>query len=214
MKKPFITLFILLIAVVGNAQTAADLFKSDGPKVTWLGVDYSHVKLIGDFSEYGTSGDKSAVEIRDKFFSSWNNLILAEPKKYDIAGMLNKTDVTNDIAMIMKINNKADVEDMEVYDDPNYTLEDIKKFIAEYDTQGKDGIGVAFIAESMNKNSMEAYYHFVAINMNTKELLVHDRLLGKPMGFGLRNYWAGSIYSVIKDVKKSQYKKWKKQYAK
>ena len=214
MRKPFITLFILLIAVVGNAQTASDLFKSDGPKITWLGVDYSHVKLIGDFSEFGTSGDKNAVEIRDKFFGSWNNLVLAEPKKYDIAGMLNKSDVTNDIAMIMKINNKADVEDMEVYDNPNYTDADIKRFVAQYDTKGKDGIGVAFVAESLNKNATEAYYHFVAINMNTGELLIQKRLRGAPGGFGLRNYWAGSMYSVIKDIKKSQYKKWKKEYAK
>src|SRR5690554_3039766 len=93
MKKPLITFFILLFSVVSNAQTASDLFKSDGPQIIWLGVDYSNVKLIGDFSEFGTSGIKNTVEIRDKFFPSWNNLILAEPKKYDIAGMLNKSDV-------------------------------------------------------------------------------------------------------------------------
>jgi|SRR5690554_6897781 len=212
MKKPLITFFILLFSVVSNAQTASDLFKSDGPQIIWLGVDYSNVKLIGDFSEFGTSGIKNTVEIRDKFFPSWNNLILAEPKKYDIAGMLNKSDVKNDIGMVMKLNNNADVENMEAYDNPEYTVEDIKKFIAAYDTQGKEGIGVALIAECLNKNATEAYYHFVAINMKTKELLVHDRLIGKPGGFGLRNYWAGSIYSIVKDVKKTRYKKWKKEY--
>ena len=214
MKKQTITLFLLLFAVIVNAQTASDLFKSDGVKVTWLGVDYSHAKLIGDFSDFGSSGDKSTVQIRDQYFARWNNLILAEPKKYDIAGMLNKSDVVNDIGMISKLNLKADVENMEADDNPDYTLEDIKKFIAEYNTEGKDGIGVVFVAESMNKNAVEAYYHFVAINMKTKELLLHERLRGAPMGFGLRNYWAGSIYAVIKDIKKSYYKKWKKEYAK
>ncbi|MFT4679987.1 MAG: hypothetical protein ACI9HG_002106, partial [Flavobacteriales bacterium] len=35
----------------------------------------------------------------------------------------------------------------------------------------------------------------------------------KPMGFGLRNYWAGSIYSVIKQIKSSEYMSWKRHHA-
>jgi hypothetical protein len=44
--------------------------------------------------------------------------------------------------------------------------------------------------------------------MKTKELLIHERLKEKPSGFGLRNYWAGSIYRVIKEIKKNCYNVW------
>ena len=81
-----------------------------------------------------------------------------------------------------------------------------------YNTEGKKGVGVFFLAESLNKNTREGCFHFIAMDMKTKELLIHERLLGKPKGFGLRNYWAGSIYSVIKKIKKKRYKVWMKQF--
>ncbi len=36
---------------------------------------------------------------------------------------------------------------MEDYNNPKYTHEDITKFVNEYDTQGKSGIGVVKIQE-------------------------------------------------------------------
>jgi len=212
MKKQFITFFLLLFSVIGNSQTAEDIFKSSDVKISWLGIDFSHVKLIGDFSEFSGAGEKSFVQIRDQYFRQWNNLILAEPQKYDIKGMLRKGDIYDDIEMLMKINYKSAIENMESYNTPNYTTDSIEDFIAPYDIENKEGIGVLFIAESLNKNTKEAYFHFVAINMKTKKLLIHERLRGVPVGFGLRNYWAGSIYYVINDIKKVHYKNWKKKF--
>ena len=97
---------------------------------------------------------------------------------------------------------------MESYNTPNYSKKDIETFVSLYDTKEKSGIGILFLAESLNKSMKEAYYHFVAIDMKTKEILFHERLRGKPKGFGLRNYWAGSIYSVIKEIKNEWYKVW------
>ena len=64
------------------------------------------------------------------------------------------------------------------------------------------------MAESLNKSLKEAYFHFVAIDMKTKKILIYDRLREKPKGFGLRNYWAGSIYRFIKEIKKERYDIW------
>jgi len=209
MKKQIIIILLLSFSIANFAQTAGDLFKTGDAKIIWLGVVFSHVKLIGitDIGEVSTS------EIRDKYFRQWNYLILSEPDKYDINGMLYRWDISSDIEMVMNLNAKTNLENMETYNAPQYTKEDIEGFVKEFDLNEKEGIGVLFLAECLNKIKTEAYFHFVAINMNTKEVLLHERLRGVPSGFGLRNYWAGAIYRIIKDIKSTYYKNWKRQYS-
>jgi hypothetical protein len=57
---------------------------------------------------------------------------------------------------------------------------------------------------------MEAWYHFVAIDMRTSNVLLHDRLRGEPSGIGLRNYWANSFHKVIRNIRDYYYWEWKK----
>ena len=213
-------IIILILSIYGShgiSQEAKDLFRASDVQFYWLGVDFSHVKLIGDFAEFISAGDKNAVEIRNRYFPKWNNLILAEPSKYDIKGMLRKGELVYEIGMISNLNANAPIEDMEAYNNPKYSRDDIAKWVESYPTEEvsvstNKAIGIVFIAEALNKSSVEAYYHFVAMNLNTKEILIHDRLRGEPAGFGLRNYWAGSIYKVIKIIEKTKYKSWKAKY--
>ena len=210
--KSLLFFIILSFSNLFHAQEALDLFKVSEHKISWLGIDFSHVKLIGGFTQFSGAGSQSVVDIRDDFFPSWNNLVLAEPDKYDLKGMLRKGEVIYDISMIMNINSTCPVEEMEDQNTPNYTLENIKEFVSLYPIESKTGIGILLIAESLNKNAQEAHFHFVAINMSTKEILIHERLRGEPTGFGLKNYWAGSIYRIMKDIRDSHYQKWKSKY--
>jgi hypothetical protein len=212
MKKQFVTVLLLLIALVGESQTAKDLFRPGNVEIRWLGIDFSHVKLIGDFSQFYGAGEKSNIQIRDNYFASWNRLILTEPDKYDIKRMLMKDVIVYDLEMLTEINSLAPVETMESYNFTNYSEKDIIDFVSLYDIEDKQGIGILFLAESLNKTTEEAFFHFIAISLETKELLIHERLRGKPRGFGLRNYWAGSIHSVIKKITKERYKVWMKQF--
>ncbi len=213
MKHAILFVTLILSSLNGYNQTVQDLFTSSDVKISYLGVDFSHVKLIGDFSQFEDAGQKSSVQIRDKYFPGWNKLILSEPDKYDIKGMLRKGEIFNDLDMVMDKNAEAGLEDMEAYNNPNYSKEDIEKYISEYKFSDNNGIGIIFIAECLDKNSQEAYFHFVAINKESKELLIHERLRGEPRGFGLKNYWAGAIYDVIKSIRNVHYKKWKRRYS-
>ena len=56
MKK--LCLLFLLLSCAGNSQTVNDLFHESDVKITWLGIDFSHVKLIGDFAEFFEAGEK------------------------------------------------------------------------------------------------------------------------------------------------------------
>jgi hypothetical protein len=211
MKKHLFTFFILLSAISVKSQVIQDLFQQSDVQISWLGVDFSHVKLIGSYAEFLEAGEKNSMQIRELYFPAWNKVILNEREKYDISGMLNKSEIYYDIDMITGINAQANTDEMESYKAPKYTDEEIQAFVSQYDLTGKEGIGVLFIAECLNKSAYEGWFHFVAINMKSKEVLFHRRLLGVPKGFGLRNYWANSIYQIMIDIKSYYFKKWKMQ---
>ena len=71
-------------------------------------------------------------------------------------------------------------------------------------------LSTVFIAECLNKNAVEAWYHFVAIDMIAGKVLLHERLRGQPSGFGFRNYWANSVHKVIRNIRDYYYWEWKK----
>jgi hypothetical protein len=198
-------------ATASFSQTAEDLFKTNEMKISWLGIDFSHVNLIGRFSNF--TGDKSSWEIKHVYFPAWNKAIVDEREKYDIKGMLRKDVIYYDVDMIGMINEHAPLEDLESYNTPRYTQEDIIKFVSAYNTEGKTGIGVALIAETLNKAENESYFHFIAINLSNKEVLIHQRLRGEPGGLGFRNYWAGAILDVMRQIDENYYKLWRSEYA-
>src|SRR6202000_859145 len=131
------------------AQTAEDLFKV-GP-LRYMGIDFSHVKLIGDFSQFTGTGETTLASIRNTYFPAWNTLFVEEPEKYDLKSMLRKDDIRFDLDMVTALNAKTPFETMEATKTPVYTRDDIQKFIRNYSTKSSEGIAVLFVAESMNK---------------------------------------------------------------
>lgn len=212
MKRKFIICILSLCTISTNSQTVNQLFKHGEVNITWLGIDFSHVRIIGDFSQFSTYGERSTTQIRDKYFPGWNHLFIAYPKKYNIRGMLRQNDINFELNLFTSINSKAPLDSIESFNVPNYSIENIRKFVSEYRIENKEGIGVFLIAECLNKPDVEAIFHFVAINMKTKEILIHERLKGKPSGLGVSNYWASAIYDVIKVITKKYYKIWLKKY--
>jgi hypothetical protein len=211
MKKTLLLSLVLLISTFSvQGQNISDLFSKSDTKIYWLGIDFSHVKLIGDFTQFAEAGSVGAVTIKNKYFSGWNDLILNESKKYDIVGMFRKPNIYFQTNGISTINSNSETESMEADTEPNYKKEDIQSFIKSYDFGAKDGIGLLFVAESLNKRTESGKYHFVAINLTNNEILLHDVFVGKAGGFGLRNYWARSYYEVINEIRDQKYKAWKK----
>ena len=86
--------------------------------------------------------------------------------------------------------------------DTNYTLseEQIKQIVKALPTQNKPGIGLVIIAKLLNKAEAYGSYQVVFFNTDTKEIIQDWATGGKARGFGLRNYWAGSIYKVINNL--------------
>jgi len=199
MKKLFLIFTVLSYA--SSIQAQSNPFEN-GERVTWLGVDFSHVKLIGEFSEFSGAGEKSPRQIRDQYFESWNMVPINEQEKYDFSEMIGGNDIYYDFEMVFALNEKTNIEELKSYNEPHYSKEDIIGFTKSYDFVDKNGIGIVFIAETLNKSKVRAIYHFVIIDMGTKTLMDYKTVTAKPGGFTLRNYWAGSIHNAIKIIGK------------
>ena len=71
---------------------------------------------------------------------------------------------------------------------------------AETPAEFKVAFGLVIIAKLLNKAEAYGSYQVVFFNTDTKEIIQDWATGGKARGFGLRNYWAGSIYKVINNL--------------
>lgn len=212
MRKFLVILSISLFCITGYSQSIQEFFNKD-IQVTWLGLDYTNCKIIGEWSQFNGAGEYGASEIRDKYFPAWNHLVLSEPDKYDLKSMIRQENIYIDIEMIMSKNAEVSIRNLEAYNPPNYDLDQIQEFVKNYDLDGRSGLGMVFINEYMSKYENFAVFHFVLLDMSTKEILLHQKCKGEPRGFGIRNYWAGSLHEVMGQIRKTHYPKWKRKYA-
>jgi hypothetical protein len=209
----FITTCIVSLLTIfsGFSQTVKDIF-NPSTQITWFGIDYSHSKIIGSVGSFGGKSPISAQELRDNYYPAWNHLILDEPEKFNLQRMIHRSSVTKDLTVIKHLNAVTSLDSIEAPVTPYYTPTEIQHFISTYPIEGKTGIGLVFITESMNKISDEAIYHVVFFNIQTKEILLQERLKGASGGIGLRNYWANSYAKVMGYIREDAYYKWQKQY--
>jgi hypothetical protein len=194
----------IVIPVAAGSLKAADVFLPEKNTFYWLGVDYSHVKMQVELEP---------EVVKNQYFAAWNKLLLDEADKYNFKRMLKLKAIQNDISVITSINAQVNTSDMKATSAPDYSIGAITSFVNSYPSFGLNGIGIVFIAEFLNKQQKEGYYHVVAFNLANNEVLLVEKMRGEPGGAGFRNYWAGSILAVIEQFEK-QYKDLKIKYSK
>ncbi|MDU1890206.1 MAG: hypothetical protein E6767_05910 [Dysgonomonas sp.] len=190
MKKTALVLGILLMSVFSYAQNK-DVLK-DIQKIRFYGVDFSKAKV------YGAKETPSQFKIA---FEEINNLFLSEPKKFNVEKYMNKTNMGVEVDGVKDRIKQINLDDIqttsEQYELSNADLQSIVKAIPTKD----ETTGVIYIAELLNKPKNRGYYHIVFFNPQTKEIIDTWKADGKAQGFGVRNFWAGSIYKMMKDFK-------------
>ncbi|MEP6845628.1 MAG: hypothetical protein ABI861_06480 [Panacibacter sp.] len=187
------------------AQTFKDFFSQE-TNITYLGIDFTDVKVIGHT-------DVEVGDLVERQFSSINQLVLNEPKKFDLIKAFHKGSVESDISFVNAMNKKirdTKISSVNTADEKRFTSATIDKMVKAYDFGNKKGIGVMFIMESLSKVSERASMYVTFIDMSNRKVLYTERMVEKVGGFGLRNYYAKSIYEVLDDIGKSKYKDWKK----
>lgn len=208
MKRVVAFLSIVAIAIIGltqsaYAQTAKEIFNSTETPVTYLGIDFTQARLIND-------AGASATDLKEKHFPGINQVVINEPQKYDLVKAFRKP-ITNDISVTEKVNATIDADKIKSSNSSDETRLDaaaIQKVVNQYDLGGKKGAGLVFIMEGLNKPGAKGSMYVTFIDMATRKVIFTERMTGKAGGFGYKNYWAKSVFEVLKDIEKSKYKEW------
>ena len=204
--------FLWLVAIAGLlqpvfSQTAKEIFNSGTP-ITYLGVDFTQARLIND-------AGASATDLKEKHFPGINQVVINEPKKYDLEKAF-KTTITSDISVTEKVNATIEADKIKSSsssDENRLDAAAIQNVVNQYDVSGKKGVGLVFIMEGLNKPGAKGSMYVTFIDMPSKKVLFTERMTGKAGGFGYKNFWAKSVYEVLEDIQKSKYKEWKNKNA-
>lgn len=183
--KRIIFVFVAFLTVwSGRAQSLSEMPKP----LRVYGVDFSLVKIYG--------AAESSFEFADAF-QRINMLLLSEPEKYNFERFLHCPVATVDIKSVRQNNASGDYAaqfDREI----RIGEAELQTLVNGYDFDATEGTGVILVALLLDKTQAKAAYDVVFFDIPTRKLLAVHRMSGKAGGFGLRNYWARSVYEVLK----------------
>lgn len=206
-KMTLLLLASLFVVVNSQAQTLKEFFTTNTP-LTYLGVDFTQARVIGE-------AVTDANDIRDRFYSGINNVIIGEPKKYDLAAAFH-AEINSDLEAVKKRNAAINIDQIKSSNTADFNrlkTADIDKLVKGFDFDGKKGVGLLFVMDGMSKAEEAANVYVTLVDMGSKKVLLTEKMEGKAGGFGFRNYWVHTIYEVLKDIKKGKYNEWKKKAA-
>jgi hypothetical protein len=166
----------------------------------WLGLDYSQVKYIPEWSEEGSTHDTTSAAGIKKFMPAWNYLFRTEPKKYDPAMAAHRANVGFALDVTEKANNAitADLIAKKNEVPKPLTEQNIADLVKNYDYEGKTGVGMLFFITTMDKGKGEEGAWVTFVDMNSKTLLYTTYLTGKIGGNGFRNHWADATFRILR----------------
>lgn len=201
-------IILLFFAIAVNSIVYSQVEKVyNTENFVWCGLDYSNVRCIGP------AGFNDPEAIKNKYFDAWNQLVLNEASKYDLEEAYDKSQ-TVDLSVVNRRNDLPVVGEFVINEPYAFDGDQLKKIISDYALKSlKEGLGLVYVVEALNKTTQRAAIHTVFFDIATKEILWSRRFEAPAGGFGFRNYWARPIYEVIKDSKKVM-KKAKKDYFK
>ena len=209
MKSRINAIMLVILMACGSRiygqYTRTDIFTV--PELTWFGLDFSMVRLIGP------DGFTDPKAIKEIYFMDMNNLVRLEPDKYDLKKAFHKEKVGIDLNVVKERNLLPEMDQIIVPAGTVYYLEDrnISDIIKEYTPEATEGIGVVFIMESLNKPEEKGYMWVTFFDMASKEVLFAQKMVGVAGGFGWRNYWARTFYNVLKEIGKTRFEAWSQQ---
>lgn len=213
MKKIVFLFLVINISLFSQVNKSA-IF---GDELVWYGVDFSKAKFVGEISNKEGTGQKPEGEIKSKYIPAWNMIVVYEPNKYNVAKFFKKSHVFNDLNPVIKHNEDIDETKITSYNEYKFDKpeETVTQIVASYSAGEKtEGLGLVFIVESYNKTKELGTYYLTFFDIASKQIIYAEKNSEIPAGIGLKNYWASTIYKVMKRVEDSRYYAWKSKFGK
>lgn len=160
--------------------------------VYFYGVDFTHCKVF--------SSHETPAAFADAFHAI-NDVLYNEAAKYDFSRLLGRryeyyTEVIHDCLQQCDFSNLTARS-------PYVEALDIKSIVENYNLPQAEGKGFVLIAKLLNKASESGTYYLVYFDVASRQILYQFEATTEAGGFGLRNYWATTIYQICK---KSRYR--------
>lgn len=108
-----------------------------------------------------------------------------------------------------ELNNKIDVDACMTPNPGKIEKSEIDGMVKRYAGEKKEGIGLSFVIENFNKGTQTADVYITFFDIASGKILLCEKMNGKAMGIGMRNYWAGAIKDILKKIDEREYKNWK-----
>jgi len=122
-------------------------------------------------------------------------------------------DAIRNIEITDAVNKKVDSENINSHTSPKNKFDQskIQELVNAYNTDEIEAkYAVSFIIHSFDKADENAIIYVTLFDPKTKKVLWLKEMEGAPSGFGYKSYWVGTVYDVIKTIKKKN-KKWAKE---
>ncbi len=187
-------LFIAGMVPIAGAQSLKSVFSDSETPLVYLGIDFSKARLLDN----GNPND-----IRDRLYTSINQLIVNEPKKYDLKSAFRKSNINYDMGAVMKNYANVNLNDIISTNSADYNRlkeADISAIVKSLDLSGKEGVGLLFVMEAMKKidKKGEAAIWVTFVDMKTKKVLkMKQNERTNSMAIGLLNNWESVVKRMI-----------------
>lgn len=155
------------------------------------GVDFAQTKVFG------------AIETPREFetaFIGINNLLYAEPKKYNFSDVFDTSnyEICSDV-MIERLQ-KANISSLRVRS-AAIPIFDVPQLLASYELPHSEGLGFVLIARLLDKQRGEGFYYAVLFDIATRKMVLQTEISAPCGGFGLRNHWASTVYRITQKLR-------------
>ena len=203
MKK--YSLFLLTQLILFSSHVNAQVFPYEtymSSNVTYLGLDFTHARLVDTYAFADTE------IVRGTLLYQWNHMVTSEPDKYDVPKYFGKPTIVLNLKIMDDRNSKIDATTL--IQDGFYTLkrDEVPQIVSSIDFGGLEGLAVFFIVGSYNKIILNGAYFLVVYDIDHSEILYVKNYSAKPKGFGLRNFWAKTYYTILKQVQSDWKRNW------
>jgi len=129
--------------------------------MTWYGLDFSKIKLIGP------DGFKDPGAIKEVYFRSINDVIVTEKKKFNLGKFFRKSPVVVNLDVVKKNNEEIVVDELVTTDNKYNKFIDqsmVEELVKNYNCGSDNGLGLVFVIENFNGpfsgTCLEKYYSY------------------------------------------------------
>lgn len=182
------TLMLAIISMTSYAKKEKESSVVDS--YTFYGVNYSRCHTYG----WGQDPNQTI-----KALSEISGLFISEMSKYDLAKFLGKKVNNMDVDVSIKQTLAKDPSTLETYKlEERLSVDTIQAVIKGLELKDTTGYGLMIFGDFLSKKDQMGIYQYVFFDVATREIVEKWEAEGAAGGFGLRNYWAKSLYNTLR----------------